>query len=160
MALLYLIIGERQMRVFVDHRNGLPAIACGLPCRSKMSSKPGLLIRPCHVVRTPFSTALVAGWVHRCSSTEDRKRKRYRSTSQSGTQNAFPRTYTMPRNISRQGKLDENKTKEPSDLIFFDPNCPQLRLVGTAQRHKAASFTGNIRNKCSIDAKSIKLPTK
>ena len=91
----------------------------------------------CHLSPVAFdstmscSTHPVQYRVSRClgspvSSTEDRKRKRYRSTSQSGTQNAFPSTYTIPRNITRQGKLNENKTKEALRFHLFRPELPAI----------------------------------
>ena len=54
-----------------------------------------------------------------------------------GTQIAFPRVYTIPGNLPRQGNLGENKTKGPFRSHLFRP---ELRVI-EAHLHEPSSIT-------------------
>jgi len=43
-----------------------------------------------------------------------------------GQKKPFPRTYTIPRNIPRQGNLDENRTKQSLRSHLFQPELPSI----------------------------------
>lgn len=150
------------MRLFVDHRNGLTRYRM----RATMSFENvikawRLLIRPCHVKNIPFSTALIAGWVHRYLVDRGPQTEALQEHQSVENAKGSPTCLTYAQKYNPSRKLERKKSNRSTQKSsLFTRTARGCGSSARAQRHNAASFTGNIRNKCSIDAKSIKLATK
>ena len=139
-----------------------PAIACGLPCRSNRLSKPGgFWLDHVMLIPPPFSTALIAGWVHRCFVDRRPKTEALLEHQSDGNTNGTPTHLHYSRKSTSSRELGRKQNKRSVQISSFSTRTARNSgSFARAQLHNAASFTGNIRNMCSIDAKSIKLPTK
>ena len=150
------------MRGSVDQRYGLPRYRVWATMAIEdVIQAWRLLIRPCHAKSTPFNTALIAGWLHRCfvdrrPQTEAlQEHQSVQSAKRTPSLSPYASKSSSSRKVGRS--YDESWAQKSSLSTRTARNCCSS---ARAQRQSAASFTGNIRNKCSIDANSIRLPTK